>query len=109
MSMNQWSLYSQSEGESKRISFLFRTGHFWEQQREGENKAIKKGIFLKRRGRSERDASKATSSKALFEDLRHWGLCNNCELHLLGKITTTKPAGLICLGCLQTEQEISLQ
>jgi len=98
--MNQWSLYSQSEGESKRIS----RG----KQRKGENETIKKGNFLKRRGRNERNVLKATSAKALSEDLRHWGLCNNCERHLLGKITTTKPAGLICLGCLQSEHEWSL-
>jgi len=45
------------------------------------------------------------SLNAFSEDSGRWGLCNNCELHLLGKITTPKPDGLICLGCLQSEYE----
>jgi hypothetical protein len=101
--MSQWLGRLQYEARTRRIRFLSKIMQFKEGQRKEENEKFSMRNFLKKEERRKTYALMEKSEKAVSEDFRRWGLCSNCERHLLGKMTTKKPVGLICLGCLQSD------
>jgi len=104
-----WLLYSPAVGKSRRIRhFFFEIARLQVIHQNTEEGMAKIGK-LPGDGQRKAHASKFKPYRAVEENFRHRGLCESCEMRLQGKATRPKPQGLICLGCLQTEQEISLQ
>lgn len=102
--MNERVMHSPLGGMARRFRFLSGVARFRERQRKEEN-GCEMRFFQGKMDRNEADTLSANSRNAVPVVFTRWGLCNKCEQSLLGRVTTVKPAELICLGCLQSDQK----